>query len=130
MPTSEPPSVFIYGTLKRDLPNHHLMPEASFKGTARTSDRIPLVVAGRWFTPILIAESGGHRVTGELYGVDDAGLAYLDNLEGVGREFGFDRIQMNPSTSFTTSTVGFENDDTRKKVFDKYEEFKSREGDS
>lgn len=86
--------VFVYGTLKQGFPNERLMPEAAFKGTARTSDRIPLVIAGRWYTPTLIPEPGGHRVTGELYGVDDAGLAYLDNLEGVGREFGFDRIQL------------------------------------
>jgi len=86
--------VFVYGTLKRGFPNHHLMPDADYKGACRTSGRVPLVIAGPWYTPILIAESGGHRVTGELYGVDDDGLAYLDDLEGVGRPFGFDRIQL------------------------------------
>ena len=106
MPASDPHSVFIYGTLKLGFPNEHLMPEATFKGTARTSDRIPLVIAGRWFTPMLIAESGGHRVTGELYGVDDAGLAYLDNLEGVGREFGFDRMHLEVENA-DGSTIAF-----------------------
>ncbi|MBT8194164.1 MAG: gamma-glutamylcyclotransferase [Acidimicrobiia bacterium] len=52
-----------------------------------------IVIAGQWYTPILISGSGDHRVTGELYGVDDDGLAYLDELEGDGRELGFDRIQ-------------------------------------
>lgn len=86
--------VFVYGTLKRGFPNHHLMPEAEFRGTVRTMDRLPLVLSGPWYTPVLVAESGGHRVTGELYGVDDDGLRYLDDLEGVGREFGFDRIEI------------------------------------
>lgn len=87
-------SVFVYGTLKQGFPNHHLMPEAEFRGTAQTTNRLPLVLAGQWYTPVLIAESGGHRVTGELYGVDDDGLRYLDDLEGIGREFGFDRIEI------------------------------------
>jgi gamma-glutamylaminecyclotransferase len=86
--------VFVYGTLKRGFPNERLMPEARFKGTARTSDRIPLVITGQWYTPILIAESGGRRVTGELFRVDDGGLVHLDNLEGVGRVLGFDRIEL------------------------------------
>ena len=87
-------NVFVYGTLKRGFPNHHLMPEAEFRGTARTSDRLPLVIAGKWCTPILIAASGGHRVNGEVYGVDDDGLSCLDDLEGNGRELGFDRIDV------------------------------------
>ncbi len=96
MPDSVPLAhfVFVYGTLKQGFPNQHLMPDADFRGACRTIDRIPLVIAGQWYTPILIAGSGGHRVTGELYGVDDDGLAYLDDLEGVGRALGFDRIQL------------------------------------
>jgi gamma-glutamylaminecyclotransferase len=96
MPDSAPLTqfVFVYGTLKRGFPNHHLMPKAAFVGPCGTFDKIPLVIAGPWYTPTLIPESGGHKVTGELYGVDDAGLAYLDDLEGVGRPHGFDRIQL------------------------------------
>jgi gamma-glutamylcyclotransferase (GGCT)/AIG2-like uncharacterized protein YtfP len=56
--------------------------------------RSPTGNSGQWYTPILIPEPGDHKVTGELYAVDDDGLAYLDDLEGVGRERGFDRIQL------------------------------------
>ena len=32
----------------------------------------PLVIAGRWFSPVKMPEPGvGHRVTGELYEVDN-----------------------------------------------------------
>lgn len=36
------------------------------------------------------------------------------------KEFGFDRIQLNETTMFVTSTVGFENDEQRQQVFDKW----------
>jgi HEAT repeat protein len=43
------------------------------------------------------------------------------------KKFGFDRIQINDSTAFITSTVGFETDDKRKQVFAKYQELKFRD---
>lgn len=87
--------VFVYGTLKRGFPNHQLMPTARFIGRAQTRDRYPLVVAGRWFSPVLLDEPGeGHHVRGELYEVDDVGLAALDELEGADLPVGYDRIRL------------------------------------
>jgi HEAT repeat protein len=41
------------------------------------------------------------------------------------KKFGFDRIQQNPTSVFSTSTVGFENDEKRNKALAKWKEFKS-----
>ena len=87
--------VFVYGTLKQGFPNHHLLPPATYVGAGVTAWRLPLVPAGPWYTPTLIIEPGvGHHIVGELYDVDRAGLATLDELEGVGRSLGFDRVQL------------------------------------
>jgi gamma-glutamylaminecyclotransferase len=91
------------------------MPEAESFGSCRTIDKLPLVVAGQWYTPILIAGSGGHRVTGELYVVDDDGLAYLDDLEGVGRPLGFDRIQLDVDLA-DGRTIAFAYTKTRDRI--------------
>lgn len=85
--------MFVYGTLKRGFPNHNLMREARFVGDVRSRVRYALIVAGRWFSPTLVEEPGaGHCVRGELYVIDDDGLAALDELEGTHLPLGYDRI--------------------------------------
>ncbi len=87
------PLVFLYGTLKRGFPNHRLMPQARFVGHFQSRVEYPLVIAGRWYSPILLPEPGaGHAVRGELYEVDDLGLAALDEMEGSHLAHGYDRI--------------------------------------
>jgi hypothetical protein len=79
------------------------------------------------------ARCTAHRINNVTYETqlrDVALVAILILKKQDPKKFGFSRLQMNPSTSFSTSTIGFENDDTRKKVFTNYEEFKKREGDS
>jgi gamma-glutamylaminecyclotransferase len=81
------PLLFVFGTLKRGFPLH----DAGLGGTGclgafRTVERFPLVVAGRWFAPMLLYEAGrGERVNGELYHVDDRRLAKLDAMESIGQ---------------------------------------------
>lgn len=86
--------VFIYGTLKRGFPNHQAgLAAARFLGRVRTHVAFPLVIGGRWFSPYLLDEAGrGQRVFGELFQVDDTGLARLDEMEGVGHPRGYRRI--------------------------------------
>ena len=86
--------VFVYGTLKRGYPNAHIgMPRATFIGNYRTLERYPLVVGGQWFSPNLLNEPGtGHQVTGEVYALDDAVLAELDDLESVHLATGYRRV--------------------------------------
>ncbi|XP_052253933.1 gamma-glutamylaminecyclotransferase A-like isoform X2 [Dreissena polymorpha] len=80
--------IFVYGTLKTGLHNHHLMTTGSkghccYLGTAVTSGKFPLIVATRFNIPFLLfAPDHGYHVAGELYEVDDAQVAALDKLEG------------------------------------------------
>ena len=61
--------VFVYGTLKRGLPNHHLLNEPSkngvarFVGGARLEKKYPLVVHGRYNVPCLLPEEGKGEVS-------------------------------------------------------------------
>ncbi len=88
--------VFVYGTLKRGFPYHESgLKGAHFVGRCRTREAYPLVVGGRWFSPILLAEPGvGRRVIGEVYEADDAKLAELDALEGAHQPTGYDRARV------------------------------------
>ncbi|XP_008788659.2 putative gamma-glutamylcyclotransferase At3g02910 [Phoenix dactylifera] len=83
--------VFVYGTLKRDFPNHGLIEDlirsgdASFVAAGRTASSLPLVV-GPWGIPFLLPIPGsGRRVSGELFAVSARGLARIDDLEGTRR---------------------------------------------
>lgn len=79
---------FVYGTLKRGEPNHHLLtrPEngvSKFVGCAETTVKLPLVIGTRYNIPFLLNKRGtGHFVRGEVYEVDDAMMEKLDELEG------------------------------------------------
>lgn len=78
--------VFVFGTLKQGFPLH----DSGLKGSrflyrCKTVAPYPLVIAGPYFAPMMFDEPGtGLRVVGELYAVDDAGLARLDAIESVG----------------------------------------------
>uniref|UniRef100_A0A182JQ59 Gamma-glutamylcyclotransferase family protein n=1 Tax=Anopheles christyi TaxID=43041 RepID=A0A182JQ59_9DIPT len=79
--------VFVYGTLKRGEPNHHLLANADsgyakFICKGSTNRRFPLVVATRYNIPFLLDKPGtGSYVTGEIYEVDDPLFEQLDVLE-------------------------------------------------
>lgn len=81
--------IFIYGTLKRGFPNHHLLQEmfatgdASFLGDNLTTEKLPLV-CGPYNLPFLLNFPGsGERVVGELYAVSTQALARMDEFEGT-----------------------------------------------
>jgi len=88
--------VFVYGTLKRGFPNFEAgLGKARFLAPARTLQRYPLYIQGRWFAPALLPEPGrGRRILGELFDVVPATLAVLDAIEGVGRPGGFERYRL------------------------------------
>jgi gamma-glutamylcyclotransferase (GGCT)/AIG2-like uncharacterized protein YtfP len=71
--------LFVYGSLKRGLPNHRVLGDAEFVGECRTVARYELVTLGAY--PALVAR-GARAIIGELYGVDSAVLARLDVFEG------------------------------------------------
>ncbi len=86
--------VFVYGTLKRDFPNHDTwMKDFHCIGRFRTCVAFPLVIGGTWFSPSLIAEPGvGVPVFGEVFELDDRGLEVLDAIEGTDVPNGYRRI--------------------------------------
>jgi gamma-glutamylcyclotransferase (GGCT)/AIG2-like uncharacterized protein YtfP len=74
--------LFVYGTLMRGGENHSLLAAQSFMGAARTTLGYTLYSLGSY--PGLIALPGDQSgVEGELWRVDHACLARLDDLEGL-----------------------------------------------
>lgn len=80
--------VFVYGTLKRNQPNHYWFSKpncgyAQFASTGKTLTKFPLVVATRYNIPFLLNKPGcGNNITGEVFEVDARMLENLDDLEG------------------------------------------------
>ncbi|ESQ39821.1 hypothetical protein EUTSA_v10001053mg [Eutrema salsugineum] len=81
--------IFVYGTLKRNHPNHFLLENLIAKNNAvyigqRTTRLSYPLITGLYGIPYLINKSGsGQRIRGELYAVSKRGLARLDELEGI-----------------------------------------------
>jgi gamma-glutamylaminecyclotransferase len=87
--------IFVYGTLREGYPNHHHNVGVRKTGTFRTVEHFPLVIHGPRYSPCLIFSPGeGYPVRGEVYRVDDAGLALMDQLERIEAPDGFQRLQI------------------------------------
>lgn len=82
-------NIFVYGTLKKGQPNHYRMLDsangkAHFLASACTTQKYPLVIAGKYNVPFLLDVPGrGHRIQGEIYKVDERMLTFLDDFETV-----------------------------------------------
>ena len=84
--------VFVFGTLKAGFPNFATNAGRRVGTVFRTLDRHPLLLVGERHVPWMIDSPGeGERVTGEVYEVDAAALAAMDELEGIGRPDGYHR---------------------------------------
>jgi gamma-glutamylaminecyclotransferase len=98
--------IFVYGTLREGYPNHHHNVGVRKTGTFRTVEQFPLVLNGHRHSPCLIYSPGeGYPVRGEVYRVDDEGLALMDKLERIEAPDGFQRRQISV-TSETQLPVG------------------------
>ncbi len=76
-----PYKLFVYGTLKRGLSNHHYLQKAKFLSKATTLEPYPLIAPKKTY-PYLVDKRGvGKRVKGELYEVDIVTLKRIDRLE-------------------------------------------------
>ncbi|XP_013185831.2 putative gamma-glutamylcyclotransferase CG2811 isoform X1 [Amyelois transitella] len=79
--------VFVYGTLKRNEPNHYWLTKeenglGKFITEGTTKNKYPLIIATKYNIPFLLYSPGnGHYVKGEIYEVDDTMLSKLDILE-------------------------------------------------
>lgn len=80
--------VFVYGTLKRNQPNHYWLTEQSngistFLVEGNTLDPYPLLIGTRYNIPFLVnLPATGHKINGEIYEIDGHMLGKLDELEG------------------------------------------------
>jgi gamma-glutamylaminecyclotransferase len=76
--------VFVYGTLKQGFRNFHVNRGTRVGGDFVTVQAFPLYVLGPFGLPWLVHEPGrGESVTGQVFEVDDAGLAEMDWLERI-----------------------------------------------
>ncbi len=91
-------NIFVYGTLKRGFPNHSPQRLERFYITdCKTVNHYSLVIVGQYYVPVLLQKNNeaiGEQVLGELYRVDQQTLDCLDKLEGVGKEKGYRRIEI------------------------------------
>lgn len=71
--------VFVYGTLKRGLANHHWLDGQRFIAEARTQPVYRLYDMGGY--PGMIRDNNGVAIEGEVWDVDEVGLEQLDVLE-------------------------------------------------
>ena len=76
--------VFVYGTLKKNEPNHYVMTSTpGFISNGETLTKYPLVIASKFNIPYLLDKAGtGHVIKGEVYEVNDDMLKVLDDFEG------------------------------------------------
>ena len=78
--------LFVYGTLKRGLGNHHLLDGQEFLGEAETEPRYR-VIDLRHYPGLVVDEVNGLAVKGELWSVAASCLARLDEFEEVSNTF-------------------------------------------
>jgi len=84
--------VFVFGTLKHGFPNFAINQGRRVGAVYRTLQPHPLYLMGARHVPWMIdAPGSGDHVAGELYAVNAAALAAMDELEGVGQPDGYHR---------------------------------------
>lgn len=72
-------TIFVYGSLKRDFPNHYFLRDAHFVGLAKTVERYSLYVD---VYPFVYPRDSVSLIHGEVYKIDSNTLHRLDALEG------------------------------------------------
>jgi gamma-glutamylcyclotransferase (GGCT)/AIG2-like uncharacterized protein YtfP len=78
--------LYVYGSLKRGQPAHHRLADQELIQPARTLPRYRLYDRGPY--PYLVHDpEHGVAVHGEIWKVDAATLAHLDQYEGVPTEY-------------------------------------------
>lgn len=88
--------IFVYGTLKRGGSNHGWMRGQRFLTEARTAPHYQLHDLGG-YPGMVLDEAGGLSIQGEVWEVDEEGLARLDVLEDVaGGEYAREPVMLLP----------------------------------
>ncbi|TRY95524.1 hypothetical protein DNTS_012494 [Danionella cerebrum] len=128
--------VFVYGTLKKQQPNHFRLLDrsngrAEFITDARTVERFPLVIATKYNIPFLLNAPGtGNQVYGEICEVDEKMLKFLDWFEGCPKMYQRRPIQLEMLKegesrglleAFVYSTETYEPDWLQNTMYDNYD---------
>jgi len=95
--------IFVYGTLKRGCRNHHHMAGQQFRGEALAGPGYTLFSLGDYPGMVRSADPAD-QVTGEVWAVDAAGLARLDELEGVEEQL-YARVPVTLAVPFAGQVV-------------------------
>lgn len=87
--------VFVFGTLKQGFPNFAINNGRRIAGDFITVERYPLYLVGERFSPWLVDAVGeGERVVGQVFEVDEASLAAMDELERITQPDGYRRVML------------------------------------
>jgi len=73
--------LFVYGTLRKGLSNHHFISESECIGAGKTVEKFSLYLS-QIGLPMVAKAPQLYQIHGEIYEVSDAKLAQLDLLEG------------------------------------------------
>ncbi|QDP55613.1 MAG: putative gamma-glutamylcyclotransferase [Prokaryotic dsDNA virus sp.] len=79
----ETDKVFVYGTLKKNHSNSHLLESSVYIGEAESVSKFKMVNLGG-FPAILYNSDEGYKISGEIYQITPNTLHALDILEGEG----------------------------------------------
>lgn len=77
--------VFVYGTLRKDHDNHHLLKDAHSYGTGATEASFAMYQISGY--PYITSSEARYPIVGEMYAVDDYTLKELDCMEGHPRYY-------------------------------------------
>ena len=72
--------VFVYGTLRQDCANHHLLKDAYCYGVGSTLSKFAMYLISGF--PYVTSSESRHQIVGELYAIDNVTLVELDKMEG------------------------------------------------
>lgn len=84
--------LFVYGSLKEGFPNFHYNKGRRIQGDFRTIQPYPLFLAEGRLPCLLPLPGRGLQVVGQLFEVNEAELALMDELERVGEPGGYARV--------------------------------------
>jgi gamma-glutamylaminecyclotransferase len=88
--------IFVFGTLKDGFPNFAVNDGTRVSGSYLTQPKYELYLVGPRYTPWIIPDQGeGMQISGEVYEVDDNGLARMDELERINYPDGYQRASIN-----------------------------------
>jgi gamma-glutamylaminecyclotransferase len=82
--------VFVYGTLKKGCPNHHLLNGSPLVATGATAKGYRMFA--NQFFPMIVRDRNGYKIHGEVYAVPTEVLSRLDALEGHPHHYNRDAV--------------------------------------